>query len=356
MRRLLPGRLVRQGTGGPCDSGSAPYRTGMRIPSAPFLPRGSIAALLAMLAGCMSTEQPGALVPPTAEQDPALPRRQVAVNGQARWLHVVTFGDSGNPPLFVLPGGPGADFRLLLPLNQLADRYFVVMWDEHGGGLSQRLSHEEDLSLDSFDAEIGAMQAIFAPGRKVAVIGHSFGGSIAARYAARHPDAVAALVLVEPGPLTQHARDNRHGSALGGLAALTGILWDDEVLSLQDHAQADYRVLGALREASQDYYCPGEAAEEYPLWRFGAYSELAVTAQEDGFDYRAGIDAYRGGTLLVAGTCGNLGRDFQSAFNLPSLPDAETATIDGAGHITLFLEHAAATVAAIGRFLDQRTW
>lgn len=304
----------------------------------------------------MSTSQPGALVPPTADQDPALPRIQVAVNGQALWLHVVTFGQSGNPPVFVLPGGPGADLRLLLPLNQLADRYFVVMWDEHGGGLSQRLSRKEDLSLDSFDAEIGAMQAIFAPDRRAALIGHSFGGSIATRYAARHPDAVAALALVEPGPLTQHARENRKGSVLGGLTTLAGILWDDEVLSLQDHAQADYRVLGTLREASQDSYCAGQTAEEYPLWRFGAYSELAVTEQENGFDYHAGIEAYGAGTLLLAGSCGDLGDEFQRAFNLPSLPNAETSTIDGAGHITLFLENAAATVAVIRSFLGQRAW
>jgi len=307
---------------------------------------------LALVGACAPTEQLGALVPPTADQDQALPRVQVAVGGLTPWLHVVTFGQHGNSPVFVLPGGPGADFRLLLPLAELADRYFVVIWDQHGSGLSQRFSRKDDLSLDSFDAEIAAMQAMFAPGQKLALIGHSFGGSIATRYAARHPDAVAALVLVEPGPLTQHARENRQGGALGGLTTLAGILWDDEVLSLQDHAQADYRVLGALREASQSSYCPGQLAEEYPIWRFGAYSLLAVTDQENGFDYRTGIEAYMGRTLLLAGTCGDLGSPFQTAFNLASLPHAETATVDGAGHITLFLEHAAATVAAIRSFLD----
>jgi proline iminopeptidase len=318
--------------------------------------RGWIPTVLALLVGCTSTSEPGGLVPPTADQDAALPSMQVVVNGQALWLHVTTFGESGNPPVFVLPGGPGADFRLLLPLSELKDRYFVVMWDEHGGGLSQRLSHKRDLSLDSFDAEIGAMQAIFAPDRRAALVGHSFGGSIATRYAARHPDAVAALVLVEPGPLTQHARDNRQSGALGGLATLASILWDNEVLSLEDHAQADYRVLGTLREASQDYYCAGQRAQEYPVWRFGAYSELEVTSEENGFDYRSGIEGYHGGTLLVAGSCGNLGRDFQNAFNLPSLPNAEMTSIEGAGHITLFLENAAATLAAIRSFLGQRSW
>lgn len=325
----------------------------MRLADAISARSALVTAAVVLLGACASTDRLGALVPPTADQDPALPRLQLNVAGRELWLHLSTFGQSDNPPVFVLPGGPGADFRLLLPLRELSDRYFVVMWDEHGGGLSQRLSRKEDLSLDSFDAEIAAMQNALSPGRKVALIGHSFGGAIATRYAARHPEAVAALILVEPGPLTQYARDHRHAGALGGLTTLASILWDNEAVSLQDHAQADYRVLGALREASQSYYCAGQSAEEYPIWRFGAYSELAVTEQENGFDYRAGIDAYTGATLVVAGTCGDLGIDFQRPFNLPALPGAEVSTIDGAGHISLFLEHAETTVGAIGAFLDR---
>ena len=60
-----------------------------------------------------------------------------------------------------------------------------------------------------------------------------------------------------------------------------------------------------------------------------------------------------GRTLVVAGTCGDLGAPFQRTYNLPSLPGAELAAIDGAGHITLFLEHADETVATIRAFLDR---
>lgn len=75
----------------------------------------------------LDTETPGALVPPTADQDPSLPQILVDVAGHTRALHLRTFGDPERPVLLVLPGGPGTDFRLLLPLQELSDRYYGIL-------------------------------------------------------------------------------------------------------------------------------------------------------------------------------------------------------------------------------------
>jgi proline iminopeptidase len=319
----------------------------------PWLKRGFLLLALASN-GCSSTSEPGALVPPTADQDPALPRVRLAFHGRAYWLHLETHGDPANPTLLVLHGGPGADFRLLRPLRALSDRYFVVMWDQHGAGLSERTSHSRDLVLDSFDEEIAAVQATFAPARKVTLIGHSFGGAIATRYAARHPGAVERLILIEAGPLTQYARDHRPGGWAGfSLTVLESVFWDNEVMTAQDHEQADYRLLGTLRAATAGYYCRGQEPEEYPIWRFGAYEFGVVVEEEHGFDYAEGIDAYAGKVLVLAGTCGEIGADFQRAFNVPALPNPDFETIDGAGHLTLLLGYAGPTVDAIRSYLDR---
>lgn len=79
--------------------------------------------LLSFFSQCtkMDTETPGNLVPLTADQDPDLPQLEVMVAHHNRALHLQTFGNPANPPVFIIPGGPGADFRLLLPLKALAD-------------------------------------------------------------------------------------------------------------------------------------------------------------------------------------------------------------------------------------------
>ncbi len=308
---------------------------------------------LAPACGLRSVEDAGALVPPAADQDPALPQMSLAVAGHAPALHVRTFGDPSNPVLLVLHGGPGADFRLLLPLGALSDRYFVVMWDQRGAGLSERVPGSE-LTLDAADEEIGAVQAAVAPGRRVSLIGHSFGGDLAVRYAARHPDSVDQVVLVEPGPFDAHGRANYHGGQGSGSLLdpdLHEILWENEILSPSDHAAMDYRLLAALRPSTSDFYCPGEAPREYVIWRFGAFAlhVLSDRVREagDAFDWSRGIERLPATVLVVAGTCGAAGAAFQKTYNTPLLPAYRLVEIPGAGHITLFYEHATETLAAI---------
>src|SRR5512136_884625 len=78
-------------------------------------------------------------VPGTVADDPSLPR--VTIN--RRLFHAETFGDPARRAVIVVHGGPGWDYRSLLPLKALADDYYVVFYDQQGAGLSPRVASRE---------------------------------------------------------------------------------------------------------------------------------------------------------------------------------------------------------------------
>jgi len=106
--------------------------------------------------------------------------------------------EAGDGPAVVLihGSGPGvtayANWRLVLPA--LAERYRVIAPDMAGFGFSER-PEKADYGVDLWTEQVvGLLDALEID--RAAVVGNSFGGAIALRLAARHPDRVAKLVLM----------------------------------------------------------------------------------------------------------------------------------------------------------------
>ena len=106
-----------------------------------------------LLSGCLlDPTDDGALVPPTVDQNSALSNMAIEVAGHTRLIHYRTFGDSTNPALFIMHGSL-SDMRAYLPLQELQDNYFVVMGDQRGNGLAERVT-EEEISYQAMVGEI----------------------------------------------------------------------------------------------------------------------------------------------------------------------------------------------------------
>jgi pimeloyl-ACP methyl ester carboxylesterase len=88
----------------------------------------------------------------------------------------------------------GRQWRMLQ--RRLAGRYRVLAPDLYGAGDSPSWRGERDLSLAD---EVDLLEPVFAAaGESFHLVGHSYGGAVAARAALAHADRVRSLVLVEP--------------------------------------------------------------------------------------------------------------------------------------------------------------
>lgn len=90
-------------------------------------------------------------------------------------------------------GDTSATWDALAP--RLADRSRVVRWDLRGHGRSGRAErYHPDDGVDDL------RRVVDEAGPPVTLVGHSLGGFLSLRLALRHPELVAALVLIASGP------------------------------------------------------------------------------------------------------------------------------------------------------------
>lgn len=127
-----------------------------------------------------------------------MPQRHVAVNGTRLFLDVR--GTTTDPPLLYLHGGPGMSCHHFMTWqgDRLARRLFVIGMDQRGVLRSDPLRPGETFTEDTLVDDCEAVRAELGIPRWT-VLGHSFGGRVALRYAARYPERVAAVVFECPG-------------------------------------------------------------------------------------------------------------------------------------------------------------
>ncbi len=103
--------------------------------------------------------------------------------------------------IVIVHGGPGLDQGYLAPdLEPLSESYTLIFYDQRGGGRSTVLSDSAALRFEAHIADLDALRRRFELGRMV-LLGHSWGGLLAAGYAREHPENVSLLVAVSPAPL-----------------------------------------------------------------------------------------------------------------------------------------------------------
>ncbi len=125
------------------------------------------------------------------------PGRLFGVRGTR--LHVIEHGHPSAPAVLFVHGGPGQgsyDF-VHHQARHLGTDVRLVAVDQRGSLFSDPLADTDDLTETSSVDDLDAVRELLGI-ESWAVLGHSFGGRIALRYALAHPDRVRGLALENP--------------------------------------------------------------------------------------------------------------------------------------------------------------
>lgn len=242
----------------------------------------------------------------------------------------VTDGGSGGLPVVMIHSAAGNSEQWRGQLDRLRATRRAVAYDVRGHGRSARPVDRGSFRVPALAGDVEAVVDALALDR-FALLGHSMGASIALEYAARHPDRVAGLVLVDGGFQTAGDLEPETAEFLDGLAGprypvLVEQYWD-EILAGGDAAVIE-RVKADLRSTPQA-------------------SVLGVMHGILDYDHVAAARAYAGPIYLVLSPIG----DDDSALHHHA-DVAETVLLENAAH-WLHLDRPERFARVLDRLLDK---
>lgn len=271
------------------------------------------------------------------------PSREYMVRTGRLNFHVIEWGEPRNPPVLMLHGRSANAISWHRLATSLSDRYRAVGFDQRGHGLSDWPGRYTDRLLVA-----DVVRVVEATGLDpFALVGHSMGAAIAWEYAARHPDMVSCLILLDgsPDPPDQAPTSERYPPLPAGLQS------PDEIVEW----------------ATEQGWTEGLDASDVDRWLTRHARFMAGRGWVWGFD--EGLDdAYASGrmwqstaadwrdiaritcpTLVVAAENGD-GREL-GQLTADRLPQGSLAVIPNTGHLVHW-QDLRSTLAAVRPFLD----
>jgi len=268
-------------------------------------------------------------------------------------IYYEVLGAGAGTPLVLVNGGPGFDHVYMHCSDvweRLEAKRKVVFYDQRGNGRSSELKEgQSSLLADQID-DLEALRAHLGL-EKMDLLGHSWGGYLVMAYAARHPDRIAHLMIVDSAapkiqdtvflfkniyPETTSREDGlAFAVELGDDAAISSDL--REYVSMLFYSQAARDAMMA-RLSELSYHQKINKAVWNDLQRFDLSPELPK---------------FRFPTLVATGRY-----DFNVAPSVAwgihnAIPGSEFAVFEKSGHLP-YCEESGAFAARIEEFLGKR--
>ena len=155
------------------------------------------------------------LVPSSEVIEPTIPEAvdywDLETGSRIAYLKIPAENKTKETPVIFLHGGPGGTVVSFKPITEVISAlsqngYDVYFYDQIGGGLSGRLKNIREYRLSRQVADLDRIRNKINA-EKIILIGESFGGALAAHYAAAHPETVKRMVLISPAELLSQEWD-----------------------------------------------------------------------------------------------------------------------------------------------------
>lgn len=196
-----------------------------------------------------------------------------SASNEPRFINTITFDSKDDSPTLVMVHGYGASHGFFFRnFDALAKHFRVIAIDQLGWGGSSR----PDFTCKSTEETEAWFIESFEEWRKAkhlsnfVLLGHSFGGYVAARYALKHPEHIKHLVLVGSAGFSSKT-DARYEPLIRFRAT-----WKGAVLSqLWESNFTPQKIIRGVGPFGPDL------VQKYTSARFGAYAEGEVLSNEE---------------------------------------------------------------------------
>lgn len=235
-------------------------------------------------------------------------------------------------------------------LKDLSKDYRVILYDQRGAGLSPRVD-KKDLTIEQNLEDLDSIVKHFSNGKKVKLIGHSWGGALVVGYLSKHPENVSQAVVIEPAflypgaPVKEWVKNFKEVLSfwmIGRYMVAYPFIRKDDGQEGMDYVATK---LANQNRPGPPYNCEGQGLPPNTFKRLGyeAYNSIyaPVIDNPDSFtyDFTNGISEYHGDLMLISTECSILGHEFQEKYNLPKLtPQTVHVKAENVGHNVLTLK------------------
>lgn len=277
--------------------------------------------------------------------------RMVDVNGTS--LFVETRGEG--PAIVVIHGGPMLDHGYLQPwLDPLAEGNTLVYYDQRFNGRSSA-DAEGETNMAAMVADLEALRVDLGIER-FTLVGHSFGGHLAQRYAISHPERLDAMVLLDSVAATTDlwmAGMQQDAAAMSDdLKARLAEFRSSEAVQNREPDALDAMMRAQFEASFSDPSLTSDLELYFPSdYTDREHRYFALASELQGFDLNAGLAALDVPTLVVYGEA-ETGAEVGGPELRDAIPNAEWVVIEDAGHFP-FVEQQQRTLDAIESFLER---